>query len=141
MYFNTFIMKKLILIASLFFLGYAQSQTTIFEDDFESGDGNWILNDEGTGGNTWIVNKVYEVDFPYSLLLENTPNQPAAITGSPNSKYLHIHAGGMGGIADNALFDASDFTSGRRATMEESVSTLGLTDVTFSFWYLCNGGV
>lgn len=129
-------MKKLLLstLALVAFGSFAQ--TTIFEDNFEAGGGNWTLNG-GFGDNAWSVDNNYT---GYSPFVADTPSQPGAITNSPFSTYLHIRNGaacGSLGIC-NASFDTGS-TSDQSATMTNNLNTTGQTDVTISFYYLCAG--
>ncbi len=124
---------------SAFFVFHSFSQTILFQDNFETGSTNWTLNG-GFGQNQWIVNNSYEAAGATFGLIPDTPNQPAAITNSPNSNYLHIHnldiAGALGIF--NANFDTGS-TTDQSATMTNNLSTIGQTIVTISFYYLCAG--
>lgn len=131
-------MNKLLLFGALFIGVSAQSQTTIFQDNFESGAGNWTLNG-GSGNNQWILNSEY-VDGSGFGIVPDTPNQPGGVTNGPNSAYLHIHnmqACSGYGIC-NASFDTGS-SSNQSATQTASVSTTGYTNVTLEFIYLCDG--
>ena len=116
-----------------------QAQTVIFTENFNTAP-NWNLNTTDLGSsaspsNFWIINNAYAGGF--FGLIPNTPNQPTAITGSPQSAYMHITSG-FGGIL-NANFQApaigSAFTK-----MNFPISTVGFTNVSLSFYYLCNAG-
>ena len=132
-------MKKLLLsLSGLLLISTASfSQTTIFEDDFESGSGNWTLNVGGAGANDWIVNNSYT-----GTILTSTPTQPVAITNAPTSQYMHIHnattaCAGFGEC--QAVFLAAN-GGDKTAEMTSTISTTGMTSVTLDFWYLCMGG-
>lgn len=131
-------MKKILLTAFSFAVTfYAFNQTTLFSDNFETATSNWTLNSGGSGNNTWIVNNSYT---GFTGVIPNTQNQPASFTNQPTSNYLHIHnldIAGMLGIS-NANFDTGS-ASNHDATMTNSISTVGATNVTFSYWYLCSG--
>lgn len=132
-------MKKLLLSGLCLFTFMATSQTILFEDDLESGGGNWTLNG-GTGLNQWIINNQYLSSAATFGFVPDTPNQPGGITNSPNSYYLHVYntqALGLFGIS-NANFDTGS-ASNQNATMNSSVSTVGMNNVTVEFWYLCAG--
>lgn len=107
----------------------------MFQDNFESGGSNWTLN-SGSGDNIWIINNKYTGLAPFIV---DTPNQPAGISGSPNSNFLHIHNTqiAIAGVL-NANFDTGS-TSNQDAVMTNSISTVGKTNVTLTFWYLCAG--
>lgn len=131
-------MKKPILIATMLALfHYVQAQVILFQDNFESGAGNWTLNG-GTGSNAWVLNNVYTGGL-FGLIID-TPSQPAGISGSPSSNYLHITNGDICSIFSicNANFDTGS-PSDQSATLTNSISTLALQNVSISFYYLCAG--
>ncbi len=128
-------MKKILYCLTLLLLTFqANSQTTLFTETFNSGSTNWTLNTSDVGsvagatGNYWVVNS------SYSSLFGTTPSQPMAITGAPQSGYLHIRSS----LTANALFlapaDGNKFVK-----MNTGISTIGYTGVSINFWYLCNG--
>lgn len=129
-------MKKTLLITGVLCASMSFAQTTLFEDNFESGSGNWTLNG-GSGSNHWVVNNSYA---GFSGLIPNTPNQPASFTGGVNSSYMHITnetvCNALGTC--NSNFDTGS-ASNQSATQTNSISTVGYTNVTLSFWYLCDG--
>ncbi len=132
-------MKKLLLSAAAMAAFSLTAQTTLFQDNFESGGGNWTLNG-GTGLNQWIINSEYLAAAATFGFVPDTPQEPAGISGSPYSNYLHIHstqAVSLFGIV-NANFDTGS-TSNQSARMNTGVSTTGMSSVTVSFWYLCAG--
>lgn len=126
---------RLLFTAVFVFLAGITSSQVLFSDDFESGSANWVLNAGGTGDNAWIVNNAYTAS-----LFTSTPNQPVGITNAPNSNYLHIHNLTVCGFGFDcqAVFDAGS-SSNQTATMATGINTIGQTNVTLSFWYLCNG--
>lgn len=129
-------MKQTLLTAALWCSLSAFSQVTLFQDNFQSGAGNWTLN-TGSGDNQWVVNSDYTGLSPFII---NTPSQPGTFTGGTNSSYLHIYsltASSMFGI-NNASFDTGS-ASNQNAEMTTSINTTGFTNVTLSFWYLCAG--
>ena len=133
-------MKKLLLSLAGFivFSTVSFSQTTLFQDDFESGSGNWTLNVGGFGSNDWIVNNAYT-----GGIFTTTPNQPGAITNSPNSQYMHIYNPGLACGSFNecqAIFLAGS-GGDKTAEMTSPISTIGMTNVTLDFWYLCMGDI
>lgn len=131
-------MKHTLLAATLFCGFSAFSQVTLFQDNFESGSGNWTLNG-GSGANTWLVNNEY---IGFSGLISDTPTQPGSFTNAPTSNYLHItNTTICGGLAVcNSNFDTGS-SSSQPATLTNSVNTTGYTNVTLSFWYLCAGAL
>lgn len=129
-------MKKILLYGAMLLAFPAISQT-LFQEDFESGSGNWTLNG-GSGDNQWIVNNIYAADdFGVTAV---TPDQPAAISGGPQSSYLHIHnttmCSSMNGC--NATFSTGS-ASDQRATMNGTIVTTGYTNINLSFYYLSAG--
>lgn len=131
-------MKHTLLLCGAMLLNTAYSQTTIFQDNFESGGGNWTLNG-GSGNNQWILNSEY-VDGSGFGIVPDTPNQPGGVTNGPNSAYLHIHNTQACSNLNicNASFDTGS-SSNQSATQSASVSTTGYTNVTLEFIYLCDG--
>jgi hypothetical protein len=133
-------MKKLLLsfIACLAIVTASFSQTTIFQDDFESGSSQWTLN-TGSGANNWVVNNVY---LGFAGLIPDTPNQPGAITNSPQSTYMHITNTTVCGALSvcNANFDTGS-ASNQNTEVATSVDASAYTNVTVSFWYLCAGQI
>jgi len=133
-------MKKTLLFAGLLCSVTAFSQTTLFSDNFESGTSNWSLNG-GSGTNKWVVNNAFT---GYSIsgipIIADTPDQPLAVTASPQSTYLHINnaTACIGFSACNANFDTGS-TSDQNATMTTSVATTGMNTTTISFFYLSAG--
>lgn len=145
----------LLLAAFALVLTDVSAQTILYSEDFNSGGGGFTLNtpDLGGGGasNTWIVNSSYfgggfNIDcsgIPFPATILDTPNEPAGITNSPQSGYLHItsFAGLMNGV-DNCHFMAADgfcnFTETMFSRMTSSISTTGQTGVTVNFWWLCD---
>jgi hypothetical protein len=148
-------MNKLVLFGALFLGLTAHSQTTIFQDDFESGPGNWTLNSSDLNGvytsNHWAINNSYAggsgafvcFGFPFSFTVGTTPAQPVGIS-TQNGNYMHISslAGESSGLT-NANFIASDgicnFDESNFTKMTNSISTIGFSNVTLSFWELIGG--
>ncbi len=132
-------MRKLLLASAALCALSMNAQTTLFSDNFESGGSNWTLNG-GSGLNQWIINNEYLASSATFGFVQDTPQEPGAVTGSPYSNYLHIYntsAVGLFGII-NANFDTGS-TSDQNAQMNAGVSTTGMSSVTVSFWYLCAG--
>ena len=115
------------------------AQTVIFTENFNSAP-NWSLNttDIGSSGspsNFWIINNAYAGGF--FGIIPDTPDQPTAITGSPQSTYLHITSGIAGFFNSNFQAPA---TGSAFAKMNSPISTIGFNNVSLSFYYLCNAG-
>lgn len=136
----------LVLAMSCFSI-FVNAQQVLLSDDFNIGPGNWTLNSTdqvngvftvgGGGENLWIVNNDYAGNTGVSI--PNTNRQPAGITGSPNSGYLHIISRNY--LTANILNANYQYnTPGPHqiymARMTNDVNTTGLTDVKFNFWWL-----
>lgn len=132
------------------------AQTTIYSEDFNAGSGTLVLNSTdqsctATGYNLWIVNNVYTggsvtincLGFPFTAAVANTDAQPAGIT-SPNGGYMHIlSTDAQAGAVNNANFRPADGLCAfdeNYFSKTATISTLGYTGVSFSFWWLCAGG-
>lgn len=130
-------MKKTLLLLSTVLSTCAYSQVTLFQDNFESGSGNWTLNTGGSGQNQWMVNNEY---LGYSGLIDDTPDQPGTFTGGTQSTYMHITNNtvcGSFGVC-NANFDTGS-SSNRSASITTPLNTTGFTNVNLQFYYLCAG--
>ncbi len=130
-------MKKLLLLAGTIVSMQTYAQVTLFEDNFESGAGNWTLNG-GSGQNQWQVNNEY---VGFSGFIDDTPAQPGTFTGGTQSMYMHITNNSICTALDvcNANFDTGS-ASDQSATKTTNVSTTGYNNVTLDFYYLCAGG-
>jgi hypothetical protein len=132
------------------------AQTVIYSEDFNSLGNSFTMNTSDLGGsmnsNQWVWNLGFlggdfmincsGFDLPVSIA--DTPNQPAGIAGSPQSKYMHIvSTGGLQSGVGNCHFIAADgfcnFSESYFASMTSSINTVGQTGVTLSFWWLCAG--
>lgn len=131
-------MKHTLLLIGALTLHSAFGQTTLFQDNFESGSAAWTLNG-GSGLNQWIVNTEY-VDGSGFGIVPDTPDQPGTVTNGPQSSYLHIHNTQACSTLSicNASFDTGS-SSNQSATQSTAVVTTGLTNVTLTFIYLCDG--
>jgi len=139
----------------------ATAQTVLFQEDFNTGGSGFTLNTTDMGSvngvyNTWVVNSSYaggsvnapcpNFGFNLPITIAATPNQPAGITGNPNSGYMHITsvAGVTSGVT-NCHFQAGDAmfcgipSENYFAAMNSDVSTIGNDTVKVSFWWLCTG--
>lgn len=144
----------LILASSLF---PALAQQVLFSEDFEGTQPAFTLNTTDVGStageaNLWMVNSAYTggngtldcLGFPFSFTIPNTAAQPAGIS-SANGNYMHITstAASSSGVA-NCNFAAADGLCTNAANhftrMSGDVNTVGASDVTLTFWWLCAGG-
>lgn len=130
-------MKRLLFIlASITLPLLSAGQSVIYSQNFNaiSLPTEWPL--PGSPAATdWTINLNYTSS---SGFVNNTPNQPGAVTGSPNSKYLHTY---WSSLELNSSYDASDATpsagaGGRKIQMNTDISTVGYTGVAFNFYYL-----
>ena len=151
-------MKTLLLFALTLFATYGISQTTIYQETFETGN-TFTLNTSDLGAsttfNTWLMNNSYAggsgtfvcQGFPFSFTVSNAPSQPVAIAGSPSSNYMHISAQAAisSGITCASYIPSDGGTCVSNQTnfskMTASISTLGFTGVEFDFWWMCAGSV
>ncbi len=137
-YISIFIVTVFVIVT----IGKSFAQSVIFTENFNSGGAGWLLNtsDEGStpgSNNAWVVNNSYS-GSP-GIGIPNTPDQPATITGFPQSNYLHIHyapfvAAGLSNANFLAPADGSVFVK-----MNNSISTVGFTNVSLKFHFLCQG--
>lgn len=148
-------MKKLLLFVSLVLAANGFAQTTIYQENFETGN-SFTMNSSDLGGaslyNTWLRNNVYNggsgtficLGFPFSFTVNNTPSQPSGITGFPTSTYMHISAQGAvsSGITCSSYIPADGTCVSNEsnfAKMTTAISTVGFTNVNFDFWFMCAG--
>ncbi len=137
----------------------AIGQQVLLTEDFEGAQSAFTLNSAdmnsvaGAGGaNFWVVNNAYTggsgtldcLGIPFTFTIPNTPAQPAAVT-SANGKYMHItSAAGSGSGVVNSNFAAADGFCTNAANhftrMSSDVSTLGASEVSLNFWWICAGG-
>jgi hypothetical protein len=135
----------------------SQAQTVLFSENFNNGNSGFNINTPSVGGsfgntNYWAVNSAYAggsfifdcAGFPFPINLADTPDQPAAIVGSPQSNYMHITSlAGQGNGVENCHFIAGNQLCVpdeiNFAEMNTSISTVGQTGVTLDFWYICAG--
>ncbi len=133
-----------------------RAQEVLFSEDFEGAQPSFMLNTADvssvtSGSNAWLINNAYTggqgtiecMGFPLPFSVPNTPAQPAGIN-TPNGKYMHIAS--MGGVASGVLnchFAAADgFCTPAEnffARMTTDVNTMGASEVTLKFWWLCAG--
>lgn len=152
-------MKKIVLFATAALCSLSLlSQEVLFFEDFETGGGTFDLNtsDEGgisasSGANQWIVNSWYTEGFGTDtdcsfgdLWCQPVPAQDSEIS-STDGNYLHTYSdlGNDFCFNQNCNIQSADAgCSGEEsyfASMSADVSTVGYTDVTLDFWWLCEG--
>lgn len=124
------------------------TNTVIFTETFEDGGTNWTLNNSN-GTNIWDVNNSFAGGTCAGIgSVAATPNQPAAVTGSPQSNYLHIRATstspvtcGAGSVNFPPLaanFNGSQ-ASNQTATLNNAIVTTGMSNISVSFYWLGDG--
>ncbi len=156
-------MKKTVLLAcGLIAFTAANSQTTLFSENFETGAGGFSLNTAdlggvvGTGGdNFWIVNNVYTggtaviqycaIAAGQNVPIATTDAQPAGISNA-NGGYLHILSQEANGSAiynanyAGAINSFGCFPPGTHfAGMTNDINTTAFTGVTLDFWWVAGG--
>lgn len=148
-------MKKLLLFVSMAFAANGFAQTTIYQENFETGN-SFTMNSSDLGGsstyNTWLKNNTYAggsgtfvcLGFPFAFTVNNTPSQPSGITGFPSSSYMHIAAQSAISSGINcASYIPADGTCALNesnfAKMTSAISTVGFINVNFDFWWMCAG--
>ena len=115
-------------------------QAQIFTEYFQSGGGTFTLNGSGPGTNTgtneWIVDTNYFAGGIYPNTINEDSTYGGTINNAPYSGYLHIYDVSSGYLNDNYNpTNASD----RFAYTTNDICTMGLSNVTLTFFYLCQG--
>ena len=127
-------MNKFKLLSSLsfllLFLGNTFAQPVFWSDTFDAPSGgannnnagaNWQLNQGGFGGNQWFING------------SNTNCQGANMLHISCSDFLCMILGGP----TDAIYNASD--ASERSAVSPAISTIGQTNMTLRFFWVCNG--
>ncbi|MCF8298389.1 MAG: gliding motility-associated C-terminal domain-containing protein [Saprospiraceae bacterium] len=116
----------------------AQQTFIIYNENFSTGGSSITLNTSGvgtpSGTNQWIVNSQYLGNSTYP----NTTSQNFTYSGTisnPDDKYMHIY--NTSAAVANCNYNPS-VASDRFATTGD-FCTMGVTNVTFSFFYICEG--
>ncbi len=141
-------MKKLFTILMLLGAGLTKAQTTLYSQNFNTGSASdWSLNTLDLGGditgtdNKWVINNTYAGGSIIGTPVPATSDEPTGIAGAPESYYLHILSAlgvSLGGPS-NCNFDAGGTGLTYFAALNTPISTVGYSNVTFSFWWLCQG--
>lgn len=137
-------MKKLyILLLSIFFSGilFAQQPILLLTETFENGTTGFDFTSGGVGTNTGTNNWVINNNYSGGGIYPDTPSQDstvggATITGAPYSHYLHINDSQA--APANCSWNTNN-TSDRFTFIGSSFCTLGMTDVKFTFLWVCEG--
>ncbi len=136
---STLIFCSVLLMVSTFLK--AQQTIQLYYEDFDGGVPSFLLNSSAgigsnTGTNQWIINNSYDGNGLYPDTPDETQTFSGTIAGAPYSNYLHINDVNNTSTAANANYDPNS-ASDRVAAMNTVFCTLAMTDVTFTFFYLC----
>jgi PKD repeat protein len=126
--------KSYVAVLTLIFMAISSlfSQTTIWSDNFDAPSGGannnnagvgWTLNTEGNSGNRWFI------------------NTPEGIGCSSTGNVLHISCTGilcgfLGG-PNEPIYSASNNLT--RTAISPSISTVGQSNLTLTFEFICEG--
>lgn len=150
-------MKNILHLVLLLLPSGIHAQTVLFAEGFEGPTPAFNLNTTdvssvANGANSWLINAAYsggagEIDclgLGFSFTVPPTAGQPAGIQDA-NGSYLHITSeAAMASGVQNCCFAAADglctAAGNHFAAMSTDVSTVGQSEVVFSFWWLCGGG-
>jgi gliding motility-associated-like protein len=134
----------LLLTIAWFFSAKAQQQVLLLTESFETGAPTFDFSSGGvgtnTGNNAWIVNNLYSGAPLYPVTPPQDSIVSGTINGAPNSSYLHIHdqqAVGSNGVA-NCNWNTNT-ASDRFVFIGNPFCTLGMSDVIFTFFWICEG--
>lgn len=124
-------------------VAYGQSTVQLFLEDFNGPNLYFQLNSGGlgqeSGNNKWVINNAYD-GFGVK---PNTTSQDSTYGGqisqAPYSSYLHVHDSTLAPSIANCNFNNSN-VSDRFVEMTSGICTKGITDVEFSFFFICEGG-
>jgi len=120
-----------------------QAQTfQLYTEDFNTYAGSFVLNSAGpgagTGTNKWIVNDSYTGGFGYPNTTSQEETVSGTIGGAPYSTYLHIYDEEGAPAIDCASYDPTA-PSDNFAEMAGGFCTLGLINIEYTFFWLCEG--
>jgi len=116
----------------------AQQSFIIYNENFETGGNSITTNTSGAGTssgiNNWVINNQYLGNSTYP----NTTSQNFTYSGTistPNGNYLHIHnsSASVANCSYNPAFSSDRFSS------TGDFCTMGMTNVTLNFFYICEG--
>ncbi len=139
--FTHFILILIVCLSSE--LIFAQQDIQLYYEDFNGGTAGFTLNtptsvSTGTGTNQWMINNLYDGGGLYPNTPDETQTVSGTIAGAPFSNYLHVNDINNTATAGNGNYDPNN-ASDQMAIMNTSFCTLGLTDVTFTFFYIGEG--
>ncbi|MEI7801956.1 MAG: gliding motility-associated C-terminal domain-containing protein [Bacteroidota bacterium] len=133
-----------LLLLMLCDLSYAQQTIQIYQEDFNSGGANFLLNSGGpssnSGPNQWIINNNFNGNGSYPNTPDETQTVSGTIAGAPMSPYLHIHDIAASGGALNANYNVAT-ASDNFAQINEDMCTVGLENTILTFFYIGEGNM
>ncbi|TSA51200.1 MAG: hypothetical protein D4R43_01115 [Sphingobacteriales bacterium] len=131
----------LILILSVSKLS-AQQTIQIYQEDFNSGGANFLLNTGGpsanAGPNQWIIDNNFIGNGTYPNTPDETQTVSGTIAGAPTSPYLHIHDIAVAPATSNANYNPA-VASDNFTQMNEDVCTVGLENTILTFFFIGEG--
>lgn len=131
----------LLLTVFIFLAADAQQQILLFTETFENAGNAFNFTTGGvgtnTGTNSWIVNNQYNGAPVYPITPPQDSVVSGTINGAPNSTYLHIHDETTASVA-NCNWNTGN-ASDRFAFIGSPFCTLGMTNVIFTFFWICEG--
>lgn len=139
-------MKLIVLSFFMLVMGIAiaQTPTTLFSDNFESGSSSWTL-DGSSMTDSWVVDTSYAgyiMDFGFfqMTIFPATPDQPNQFTGAPKSKYLHVNDPVT--CAFLGYCNATYSTAGQiHATLAQPLAIADYEDISLTYNYFVQGHV
>ncbi|MEI6764000.1 MAG: gliding motility-associated C-terminal domain-containing protein [Bacteroidota bacterium] len=118
----------------------AQTSIMVYSEDFENGAPGTMLNTTGNGSNSgdnlWVVNNIYTGMPQFPNTPDENQTQGGNISYAPYGYYLHIYDQTSG--VNNCNYNQAN-ASDRFVQFTSSFCTLGLTNVKFTFFYICEG--
>ena len=129
-----------LLFVSMFIAASAYSQHQLYFENFEGSTNSFTLNDtifgNNYGNNKFIVNNVYTGAIGHPTTISEDSTYGGTISYAPHGHYLHIYDSASGFTNDN--YNPND-SSIRFAHMTTGVCTKSLSQISFNFFYLCQG--
>ncbi len=140
-------MKKLSTLLLALFIAcgaHAQQQILLMTESFENGPGSFDFSTGGvgtnSGNNSWIVNNDYNGAPLYPITPPQDSVVSGTINGAPHSNYLHIHD--EAAVISNSIANCNwntNTASDRFTFIGSPFCTLGMDNVIFTFFWICEG--
>ena len=132
------------LLCIMVLFGVKAQTFQLFTEDFNLPTATFTLNTAGPAGvasgtNKWIINNSYTGGFGYPNTTTQDLTVSGTIGGAPTSNYLHIYDEEGAPAITCASYDPTD-PSDNFAEMSGGFCTLGLIDIEYTFFWLCEGG-